>query len=180
MKVHLIGLGGAGKTTIGLHLASELGWSFYDLDDCFLHLVGDISTFIQCHGYRSYAIKNLELYHELIKIVKVPCVIACSSGFMVYPDDISKEYLYLKQKISHSPTTFVFFPYFEIESCVQEVLRRQLGRVYLNVNAQSEEAKIRKRFPVYMALCCQKILTSESCDVVAMRLAAKICTMKKQ
>ena len=48
--LHLIGPGGAGKTTIGAMLADKLGWQFIDLDERFMAAQGDISSFIQHHA----------------------------------------------------------------------------------------------------------------------------------
>lgn len=124
MRVHLIGLGGAGKTTIGLQLALQLGWSFYDLDDYFLNQVGHIGEFIRLYGHRAYARQNIELYLKLIQNNQESCVIVCSSGFMLYPDDISPVYVDIKQTLLEDPYTFVLFPAFELEICVKEIVYR--------------------------------------------------------
>jgi len=42
--LHLIGPGGAGKTTVGPHLARRLGWQFVDLDERFMSREGSIGA----------------------------------------------------------------------------------------------------------------------------------------
>ncbi|CAN7177148.1 hypothetical protein LJR084_000380 [Variovorax sp. LjRoot84] len=42
--VHLVGPGGAGKTSVGISLAGRLGWHFVDLDQCFMACEGDITA----------------------------------------------------------------------------------------------------------------------------------------
>ena len=49
--IRLIGPGGAGKSTIGDLLAERLEVPFVDLDRHFADLVGDISEYIDRHGY---------------------------------------------------------------------------------------------------------------------------------
>lgn len=42
--LHLIGPGGAGKTTVGPYLARRLGWQFVDLDERFMSREGSIDA----------------------------------------------------------------------------------------------------------------------------------------
>jgi adenylate kinase family enzyme len=43
MKIHLVGPGGAGKSTVGVLLSDRLNTPFVDLDACFRECAGDIS-----------------------------------------------------------------------------------------------------------------------------------------
>ncbi len=52
--IRLTGPGGAGKSTIGALLAERLGVVFVDLDRQFASRVGDISEYIDRHGYDAY------------------------------------------------------------------------------------------------------------------------------
>jgi len=57
---------------------------------------------------------------------------------------------------------------------VKEIVRRQLQREYLNCSSCSEEKKIRNRFPLYINLKCQRILTNEEPSKIAFELYKKI------
>ena len=49
--IRLVGPGGAGKSTAGAILAQRLGVSLIDLDEEFIANVGDLSLYIEEHGY---------------------------------------------------------------------------------------------------------------------------------
>jgi shikimate kinase len=90
--IHLIGPGGAGKSTIGALLAERLDVPFVDLDRHFAGRVGDISEYIGRHGYDAYARQNVEAYCSLSREGVRSDVIALSSGFMTYASDTHPEY----------------------------------------------------------------------------------------
>jgi hypothetical protein len=56
-------------------------------------------------------------------------------------------------------------PSFDLETCVAEIVRRQVHR-RLGLVASREEAKIRERFAIYMALPAPKVTTLQSPDAV--------------
>ena len=64
--VQLVGPGGAGKTTIGAALAQRLGARFGDLDAEFTARHGDISAYLDAHGYEAYAAQNVGVYLDLV------------------------------------------------------------------------------------------------------------------
>ena len=64
--IQLVGPGGAGKTTAGAALADRLGIRFVDLDAEFAASNGDISAYLDTHGYDAYAERNVSLYSALI------------------------------------------------------------------------------------------------------------------
>ena len=87
-----------------------------------------------------------------------PRVLALSSGFMTYPRDTHPEYVTFLGAIEQSPTTFVLIPSLDLDRCVAETVRRQLGRPFAR-SAETEQAVIRERFPTYVGLQSPKIET---------------------
>lgn len=164
MAIHLVGPGGAGKTTVGGALADRLGLPFVDLDTEFISSVGDISQQIDGEGYDTYARKNVETYISIADPSN-SCVIALSSGFMTYPTEIHSQYTRIRSKIAGSPGTFVLLPSIALEACVRETVRRQLTRPFVR-SAAKEEAVIRERYATYMSLPARKVETMRSVDEV--------------
>src|SRR5258705_4629729 len=92
-EIRLLGPGGAGKSTIGALLSARLEIAFVDLDGRLAGRVGDISDYIDLHGYDAYARENVETYCSLFRggVIRQR-VVALSSGFMTYAGDIHPEY----------------------------------------------------------------------------------------
>lgn len=164
MTIHLVGPGGAGKTTVGGALADRLGLQFVDLDSEFISRVGDISQQIDGEGYDTYARKNVETYISIADPAN-SCVIALSSGFMTYPKNIHPQYRRFRSKIATSPFSFVLLPSIDLEVCVRETVRRQLTRPFVR-SAAKEEAVIRERYATYMSVPACKIETMRPVDEV--------------
>lgn len=138
--------------------------------------IGNICQFINTYGYKEYAIQNIELYQNLVKNIdnNLINIIVCSSGFMTYPNELTTNYHEIKTHIEDYPLTFLLLPSFDLENCVKEIINRQLQREYLNSSTISEECKIRNRFPLYINLKCQKILTNEAPSKIAFKLYKQI------
>ena len=156
--IRLIGPGGAGKSTIGALLAERLHIAFVDLDQHLTGLVGDISEYICRHGYDVYARENVETYCSLCRGESHRDVVALSSGFMTYARDIHSEYSRVRRELEQHPNTFVLLPSLDRDVCVAETVRRQVGRPFGRPSAK-EEAVIRARFDIYMAVPVRKIQT---------------------
>ena len=121
MKIHLVGPGGAGKSTVGVVLADRLNTPFIDLDTCFRECAGDISNYLQHCGYQAYARKNVEVYRS---IATEDGVLALSSGFMTYAEEVHPSYAETRAAIAESSTTFVLLPSLDLETCNLDVVTR--------------------------------------------------------
>jgi hypothetical protein len=113
-------------------------------------------------GYQAYAHKNVDVYRSTAAEAGV---MALSSGFMTYDEEVHPNYLEIRAAIADSPTTFVLLPSLDLETCVAEIVRRQTRRP-LGLVVSREEAKIRERFPVYMALPALKVTTLQAPDAI--------------
>lgn len=138
--VHLVGPGGAGKSTVGPLLAERLGVPFFDLDRLFDARFGDISAFIDNHGYQEYVRRNVETYRALVARAPAEGVVALSSGFMIYAADEVR-----------ASRTFILLPSLDHDRCVAETVRRQLTRPFAR-SREREERVIRERFEIYRLL----------------------------
>ena len=137
--IHLVGPGGAGKSTVGPILAGQLGLLFRDLDVGFTERFGNIDVFIAEHGYPAYARANVSVYRSVVRD-DPDGVLALSSGFMTYALAVHPEYGSIRHDISHSPTTVVLLPSLDFEICVAETVRRQAARPISQRSAEREEA----------------------------------------
>jgi shikimate kinase len=128
--IHLVGPGGAGKSTVGLLLAERLSVAFVDLDRRFDGRFGDIGAFIRRHGYDAYARQNVELYRSLRHEPICAGVVALSSGFMTYDHGVHPEYRRVHSALEQCARTFVLLPFLDRERCVAETVRRQVARPF--------------------------------------------------
>jgi shikimate kinase len=156
--IRLVGPGGAGKSTIGALLAERLDVAFLDLDRHLTDRVGDIGEYISRHGYEAYARENVETYRSLVRAATAPAVVALSSGFMTYSRDVHPDCTTVWREIEQSATTFVLLPALDRDACVAETVRRQIGRPF-GRSSTREEAVIRVRFDIYMAVRARKVET---------------------
>jgi shikimate kinase len=166
LAITLIGPGGAGKSTIALLLAERLRIRAVDLDRLFAERAGDISEYIKRFGYDVYARHNVETYRLTLQEGTEGTVVALSSGFMTYSQDIHPDYPRLRRDIEQSPATLVLIPSLDRELCVAETVRRQLARPFARPRA-AEDAVIRARFPLYVGLPPRKIETMKSLSLIA-------------
>jgi shikimate kinase len=178
MMIRLIGPGGAGKSSTGPLLAERLGLPFIDLDERFGATVGDVSGYIDAHGYDAYAARNVQVYADVIRGAAGPeCILALSSGFMTYREDIHPDYARLRRDIAATPTTFVLLPSLDRETCVAETVRRQLGRPFSR-SAEREEQVIRARFALHRDLAATRIETMRPIADVVQAIAANIAAQR--
>jgi shikimate kinase len=171
--IHLIGPGGAGKSTVAPHVAALLGGTALDLDRAFETAHGDIDRFIDAHGYSAYAATNVETYLERRR--GDPTVVVLSSGFMVYPENTHPAIRDLQNDIAAAPTTILLLPSLDLEACVAEIVRRQATRPLPRYRSASrEEAVIRERFIQYRELTPCVVTTMQPVPAVARDIVARL------
>lgn len=174
--IQLVGPGGAGKTTVGAALAERLGVRFVDLDAEFTVRQGNISAYIETHGYDAYAKQNVDLYLDLVDGPVRVDILALSSGFMTYGDRVHPEYLPLRERVASSPSTFVLLPSVGLETCVDEIVRRQLQRPFARSAAREKEV-IRGRFSIYFGLPARKVDTMRPTETVVAELVEVLAAL---
>jgi shikimate kinase len=173
--IQLVGPGGAGKSTVGRALATHLNISSLDLDFEFMAHVGDISHYINQHGYEAYARENVKTFLSITGAPQAESVLALSSGFMTYPHRVHPSYTRVRSDICTSPTTFVLIPSLDLEKCVRETVRRQLGRpLPFARSPEREEAVIRERYTTYTAIPATKIETMRPLQEIVQEIAAAV------
>ena len=74
MKVFLIGMMGAGKSSIGLILSKELGWSFFDTDE----LIG-VDSYLDNHDMGEFRLEETNQINSIIKN-NANCIISIGGG----------------------------------------------------------------------------------------------------
>ena len=173
MTVRLVGPGGSGKSTVGALLAECLAVPFFDLDRIFASRVGEISEYINRHGYAMYARENVETYCSTCRGQDPARVVALSSGFMTYARDVHPEYVCVRDELERDSRTFVLLPSLGREICVAETVRRQVARPFGRSSA-AEEAVIRARFDIYAALPIRKIETMRPVAAVVDEIVAAV------
>jgi shikimate kinase len=169
--IHLIGPGGAGKSTVAPHVAGLLGVPTLDLDRAFETARGDIDQFIETNGYAAYAAANVDTY--LAHRQREHAVSALSSGLMVYAENVHPAIGELQREIAAAPTTVLLLPSLDLETCVAETLRRQATRpLAIRRSAAREEAVIRTRFAQYLRLTPRVVTTMQPVKAVAREIIA--------
>jgi shikimate kinase len=175
--IQLVGPGGAGKTTAGAALAERLGVPFLDIDAEFAASCGDISAYLDTYGYDAYAERNVSLYSALVGEPGRSEVVALSSGFMTYRADVHPSYVCWRQRIASSESTFVLLPSLDLETCVAEIVRRQLRRSFARAREREEDV-IRTRFAIYASLPARKVETMRPVDAVVAELLTMVAAQQ--
>lgn len=81
-SIILIGMRGAGKTTMGKWVASSLGWSFIDLDHCIQDDHGNISQFVESKGWEEFRRLETCYLRDFLKSKSERFVISCGGGIV--------------------------------------------------------------------------------------------------
>ena len=156
-------------------MAERLEIPFADLDRHFAHRHGDISEYIQRHGYRAYVTANIGAYASLLSALSEPSVVALSSGFMTYAPDIHAAYSRYRNEIANHSWTFVLIPSLDVEACIRETVRRQLTRPFARSHSV-EESVIRERFHIYVDLPARKIETMRPLPAIVSEIVLSLQT----
>jgi len=92
---------------------------------------------------------------------------------MTYHDEVHPNYACWRRQIASSESTFVLLPSLDEETCVKEVVLRQLRRPFART-PEREEQVIRERFSVYAGLPAIKVETMRPINQVVADLVGMI------
>ena len=99
MKVFLIGMMGAGKSSIGLILSKELGWSFFDTDE----LIG-VDSYLDNHDMGEFRLEETNQINSIIKN-NANCIISIGGGAVLSSQNRSiinkHSWIFLKASIDN-------------------------------------------------------------------------------
>src|SRR5207248_3051045 len=132
---------------------------------------------IETNGYDAYANGNVNLYSGLVSAPRPPDVVTLSSGFLTYRPDVHPGYARWRQDIASNPLSFVLLPSLDLETCVAEIVRRQLRRPFAR-SAEREEYVIRTRFAIYANIPAQNVETMRPVDAVVAALLAALAAQE--
>jgi shikimate kinase len=86
-RIFLIGLPGAGKTTLGRALAAELGWPFVDLDEAIAAEAGcSVAALFQAEGEAAFRLREAAVLRRVG--VTEPLVLATGGGTPCFHDSL--------------------------------------------------------------------------------------------
>ncbi|ACS43313.1 shikimate kinase [Methylorubrum extorquens] len=166
----LIGLGGAGKSTVGGLLAPLLGRCLIDLDHSFSERFGRIGSFITEHGYDEYKIANSRLSAELVDLLQGPSIIVLSSGFLSpgnRPDILSAN-----KAITASGYSVCLLPSLDIEETTRIIVARQMSRGQ-SLNTARETEKVRSRFAIYKSAGDMLVVSAAAPHQITSEIASR-------
>lgn len=87
MNLYLIGYRCTGKTTVGRHLADELGWTFTDADEALEKAAGrSVSDIVRTDGWQAFRDLETEVLTQLADYTYM--VVATGGGVVLRPENV--------------------------------------------------------------------------------------------
>jgi len=158
-KIILVGMMGAGKTTIGKLLSNKLGYDFIDLDKIIEEKSGvKINTIFEIEGEEGFRERELQVLSDVIENNKV----IISTGGGIVTDERSRAHLIRNNAL-------IIYLKANLQTLFNR-LKNDNSRPMLNVNNKEQviEKILQKREPLYQDLADMIVDTSQmkSIDVV--------------
>jgi shikimate kinase len=158
-KIILVGMMGAGKTTIGKLLSNKLGYDFIDLDNIIEEKSGvKINTIFEIEGEEGFRERELQVLSDVIENNKV----IISTGGGIVTDERSRAHLIRNNAL-------IIYLKANLQTLFNR-LKNDNSRPMLNVNNKEQviEKILQKREPLYQDLADMIVDTSQmkSIDVV--------------
>ena len=148
-NIYLIGLMGAGKTTIGRMLAKSLGLPFYDSDKAIEDITGvDIATIFEFEGEKGFRLRENKMVKELVELDEI--VLATGGGVILNEEN----------RVRLKENGFVVYLQCSIDRIVDRTSRNS-QRPLLNVDSPREkiQALIDERESLYLS-CADFVIDS--------------------
>ncbi len=148
-NIYLVGLMGAGKTTIGRLLAKSLGLPFYDSDKAIEDITGvDIATIFEFEGEQGFRLRENKMITELTGLRDI--VLATGGGVILNEEN----------RVRLKETGFVVYLQCSIDRIVDRTSRNS-QRPLLNVNNPREKIQtlLNERESLYLS-CADFVIDS--------------------
>ena len=150
--ISLIGMPGAGKSTIGRQLAGRLNWRFVDLDSVLEEKTGQPpAEFIKEKGERAF----LELEGKLALGLDLTKIVFAPGGSIIYCQKAM-------EKIRRETT--VFFLDWPVEEIKKRLAPNPLERGIIGLASQGIENLFTERRPLYQSWAHHTILGKNSSE----------------
>jgi shikimate kinase len=165
--IAIIGPGGAGKSTLGRHLAPLLQRALIDLDERFCARIGPIDSIIRDSGYAAYKRANAALAQALVAEAAEPALLVTSSGFLARdnpPNALAANQALLAQCYSIS-----LLPHADLDRASAIIVERQMARGFAKDRAR-EDRIIRERFALYAAAGDMRVIADAPPQQIAAAL----------
>lgn len=148
-NIYLIGLMGAGKTTVGRLLAKSLGVPFYDSDKAIEDITGvDIATIFELEGETGFRLRESKMIRELTGMANI--VLATGGGSILN----EKSRALLKEN------GFVVYLQCSVDRIVERTSKNS-RRPLININNQREKIQsiLNERESMYLS-CANLVIDS--------------------
>ena len=160
-SIVLIGMPGAGKSTIGVRIADRLNLKFVDTDKLLENEIGDsIQSFLDSHGY----IELRKLEERIILRERLENRVIATGGSAVYSKNSMK---YLK---SQAKVIFLNVSEKELEKRINNFSSRGIARK----PGQSFSSLFRERQKLYLRSCDYEINTDDISIQATLGMVEKI------
>jgi len=137
-SVVIVGMRGAGKTSLGEAAATSLGWPFIDLDRAFeAHLGQTIASLVAAQGWPAFRAGELATLQRVLRESPTRTVVACGGGIVETPE----AHAILKD---HHPVVHIRKPLKDVERALAEATSRAKLPEY-------PEAIWQRREPLYQS-----------------------------
>ncbi len=144
-KVALVGMPGAGKSSVGLLVAEKLQWDFVDVDGDIEKEAGmSIADIFESHDYGELKFRALE--HEAIAaLIRSPELLVCATGGGAVENEVTR-------KLLAAPEVFVVWLSADLEALLDRTANSANRPLLRSDPRQAIKVLMDRRVPLYKSI----------------------------